>query len=717
VNATLARLTRLTAGPQPAGDGTLLDAFLAGDQEAFAVLVRRHAGLVFATCRRVLRHQQDAEDAHQATFLVLARRAADVWPREAVASWLFGVAHRVALKARAARNRRLTREQPLQEVAGEERTRPDLDTAELVHRIVGKLPEVYRAAVVACDLEGLSRKEAAERLGWSEGTLSGRLARARELLANRLRRHGLSLPAGGLAALAATERASADMLQATIELATGAAASAPPAIVALTEGVVRSMGLLQLKAMAAAVLAACALGWGAFAASGAGAGDGSGQQTQSQTRGDPPPPVVAQPTDPPSEPPPAPRPMIIPRIGLARRELGLLLQEIERASADKKANKDVMERFLARLRIVDQLLEPYDRPHEEKPPAKPASDLDRLKGAWRVVGLSEGGKAIPFDRLKGPVDFGVAPRLSPQDGKATLVNLTEPVSFFFGDDTLQMPFLEEGKVWKRRAFSFVIDEKKTPREITLFAANRPVGRGIYEFTPPAKTCQSCHEAPNNPALGGGPEAAFSKWFGLCAPGANAFPLGVRLAFSINGNRPPEKFDGPGVIRFDLARPARAASPRERLDRQGEELRGSQLALEKAQAEAAEARVRLKNAQARVRVADARLEEAKSLLKVAERNAAKPVPATEGNIIAVHVRLLTAAEKVIPVKATGHETVLEGLAHAAEDMAIKSEAVSVWVVRDKTILPVDVAGIRKGETKTNYVLMAGDRLFVQAKPNP
>src|SRR5258707_643248 len=82
--------------------------------------------------------------------------------------------------------------------------RTDFDLAEAVHRVVSTLPEVYRAAVVACDLQGLSRKEAAERLGWSEGTLSGRLARARELLARRFRRTGLTLPVGGLVAVFTT---------------------------------------------------------------------------------------------------------------------------------------------------------------------------------------------------------------------------------------------------------------------------------------------------------------------------------------------------------------------------------------------------------------------------------------------------------------------------------------------------------------------------------
>jgi RNA polymerase sigma factor (sigma-70 family) len=678
VNATIARLTRLTAAAPPAGDGTLLDAFLAGDQEAFAVLVRRHAGLVFATCRRVLRHQQDAEDAFQATFLVLARRAADVWPREAVASWLFGVAHRVALKARAARNRRLTREQPLQEVVGLEPPPPEFDSAELVHRVIGKLPEVYRAAVVACDLEGLSRKEAAARLGWSEGTLSGRLARARELLANRLRRHGLSLPAWGLAAFAATESASAETVQTAIKLATGAAASAPPAVVALTEGVVRSMGVVKVKAMAAVVVAACALGWGAFAASGAGAGDQSGTEpAQSQGANNPPALASAKPAEPP----------------------------------------------------------------KPKPAAKPTSDLDRLKGTWRVVGMSEGGKAIPFDRLKGPVDFGVVPLLSPQDGKATLVNLTEPVTFFFGDGTLQMPFLEEGKVWKRRPFSFGIDEKKAPREITLFAANRPVGRGIYEFTAPARACQSCHEAPNNPAFGGGLGRPSNEVLGLCGPAMEkrrfVWTDGLRLAISIDGKR-PTKFGGPGVIVFDLCRaaagptPAAPKTPAEaqqklallaiEVERARIESDQANVGLREAEAQVEVARAHLAQAQAIVAMWSAKVEQARARLAAAQKAAAdarkpKPTPAKEGEAFTVHVRPLTAAEKVIRVKATGKESVLEGLTYAAEDMAIKSDAVSVWVVRDKAVLPVDLAAIRKGDAKTNYSLKPGDQLFVQARPNP
>ncbi|HJZ53694.1 MAG TPA: sigma-70 family RNA polymerase sigma factor, partial [Gemmataceae bacterium] len=195
----LNRLVQAATDPAPATDSELLDGFLTSHSEpAFESLVRRHGPMVLAVCRRVLRHREDAEDAFQATFLILARRAADVWPRDAVGSWLYGVAHRVALKARTVRARRLTREQPLDENPPATSTElPPPDLAEVIDRAVRKLPEVYRVAVVACDLEGLTRKAAAEQLGWKEGTLSGRLARARQLLASRLRKAGLVLPAGG----------------------------------------------------------------------------------------------------------------------------------------------------------------------------------------------------------------------------------------------------------------------------------------------------------------------------------------------------------------------------------------------------------------------------------------------------------------------------------------------------------------------------------------
>ncbi len=283
MNQLLTRLTRAAGESCHRSDGQVLDTFIANQNEpAFAVLVERHGPMVLAVCRRILRHQQDAEDAFQATFLVLARRAASVWPRDAVGSWLYGVAQRVAMKARATRARRLGREQPLDESVQPLASDPPLsDLAELLDRAIRKLPEVYRAAVVACDLEGRSRKDAAEQLGWKEGTLSGRLARARELLAVRLRRAGLTLPAGGVAAVLGgggmSEAVSSRMLERVVSFVVGTPAvgvSAP--VAALTEGVVRSMFLMKLKMAGVAILASCAIGFGVWGSAGAGDGPGVG---------------------------------------------------------------------------------------------------------------------------------------------------------------------------------------------------------------------------------------------------------------------------------------------------------------------------------------------------------------------------------------------------------------------------------------------------------
>src|SRR3954466_8467166 len=140
MNRTLASLTR-AAAPQPA-DGPLLDAFVAGrDPGAFDGLVRRHGPMVLAVGLRVLRHRQDAEDAFQATFLVLARRAADVWPRDAVGAWLYGVACRVAWKARTTRTRRQAREHALAaNPPAPASSPPEPDLAEAIDRAMRKLP-------------------------------------------------------------------------------------------------------------------------------------------------------------------------------------------------------------------------------------------------------------------------------------------------------------------------------------------------------------------------------------------------------------------------------------------------------------------------------------------------------------------------------------------------------------------------------------------------
>src|SRR5262249_27883019 len=193
-------------------DGQLLGCFLSQqDDTAFAALVRRHGPMVWGVCRRVLRNYHDAEDAFQATFLVLVRKAAAVDPREMVANWLYGVARQTALKARSVAARRKERERQVVEMPEMAAEGQEVwhDLQRLLDQELSRLPGKYRVPIVLCDLEGQTRKEAARQLGWPEGTVAGRLATARKMLARRLARHGLAVCGASLAAVLAQNAASA----------------------------------------------------------------------------------------------------------------------------------------------------------------------------------------------------------------------------------------------------------------------------------------------------------------------------------------------------------------------------------------------------------------------------------------------------------------------------------------------------------------------------
>src|SRR5262249_45036987 len=150
-----------------------------GDQAAFAELVARHGACVWAVCRRVLGQDQDAEDAFQAVFLILGRKAGAIRKRESVGSWLHGVAYRTAMKVRRAAGRRQAREKRAG-AAAREPPPPEQAAARELQRLLdeelARLAEKYRAPFVLCCLEGLTRVEAARELGWAEGTVSSRLA-------------------------------------------------------------------------------------------------------------------------------------------------------------------------------------------------------------------------------------------------------------------------------------------------------------------------------------------------------------------------------------------------------------------------------------------------------------------------------------------------------------------------------------------------------------
>jgi RNA polymerase sigma-70 factor (ECF subfamily) len=276
-NGVIQHLHRVALGHDGAGlsDGQLLERFLDGrDEAAFAALVRRHGPMVWGVCRRVLGHEQDAEDAFQAAFLVLARKAGSIAARELLAGWLYGVACNTARKARAVADRRRARER--QVAARDEPAAPTPDPLDdvrpLLDRVLSGLPDKYRLPVVLCDLEGKTHKEAARQLGWPVGTLSGRLVRARRRLAGRLARHGLAPAAGAGAVLLAHGGASAAVPAGLVSSAARAAgllaAGRAPGLVAdqvltLMEGTLKAMLAAKLKAAAGVILAALMLAAGA----------------------------------------------------------------------------------------------------------------------------------------------------------------------------------------------------------------------------------------------------------------------------------------------------------------------------------------------------------------------------------------------------------------------------------------------------------------------
>jgi RNA polymerase sigma factor (sigma-70 family) len=238
-------------------DGELLEAFVARrDGACFEALVRRHGPMVLGVCQRVLRDPHDAEDAFQAVFLVLVRKAAAI-PRAAVGNWLYGVAYRTALNARRAAARRRAKER-----TGDDMPHPTTAPADpwpelrpLLDDELSRLPDKYRSAVVLCDIEGLTRAEAAHQLGVPAGTVSGRLTTARRMLAARLTRRGLTLPAAGLGVLLPQVSAPtvspalhAAAVRAGEAVAAGTAAGAvAPQITGLADGVGRGLSFAKWK--------------------------------------------------------------------------------------------------------------------------------------------------------------------------------------------------------------------------------------------------------------------------------------------------------------------------------------------------------------------------------------------------------------------------------------------------------------------------------------
>lgn len=252
-------------------DTELLRRFVTAQEEAaFEALVQRHGPMVLSVCRYVVQNANDAEDAFQATFLVFVRRAAAIRKPELLGNWLYGVAYRVAARARSQAARRRDREKREVEVMVTPPRWEDNEWRPILHEELNHLPEKYRAPLVLCYLQGKTNEEAANLLAWPIGTVKGRLSRARELLRKRLTRRGVTLSASVLATalmpcansaavpvalLDATVRSA--MLVAAGHLAT-AGVSVP--VAALTKGVLQTMLLTRLTTVCGLVVGIGLLG-------------------------------------------------------------------------------------------------------------------------------------------------------------------------------------------------------------------------------------------------------------------------------------------------------------------------------------------------------------------------------------------------------------------------------------------------------------------------
>ena len=259
------RMSRLPEAPD---DGQLLSAFVERrDESAFALMVQRHGPLVYGVCRRWLRESADVEDAFQATFLVLVRRAGTIARPQQLGNWLYGVALRTARK-QGFRNLRIRRREEqrgnLASLSVHHRE-SNLDLGMVLDEELRRLPQKYRLPILLCHAQGLSRREASEIIGCPEGTLSARLARAAQLLRRRLTSRGFA-PAVGLTCLApAAPAVPAELVRSTVQAAVPYLLQpvlASARAVTLAEGVLHMLYAKRVSMLLASVFVVTALGAG-----------------------------------------------------------------------------------------------------------------------------------------------------------------------------------------------------------------------------------------------------------------------------------------------------------------------------------------------------------------------------------------------------------------------------------------------------------------------
>jgi RNA polymerase sigma factor (sigma-70 family) len=297
-------------------EGELIERFVrARDESAFEALMARHGPMVLGVCRQMLRNSHDVDDAFQATFLVLVRKAGTLRRCDLLGNWLYGVAHRVASRSRSLSARRLAQvphgQETIDTLDAHEKSRrfepttPIPEPRPWLHEELGRLPEKYRIPVVLCYFEGLTHDEAARRLGCPLGTVKGRLTRARALLSRRLTHRGVTLSATALAAelaASATQAAVPDSLAYVTLKAAQAVARAADGVLAdtctvslpaltLAEGVSHAMNMTQVRAVALPLLVLGTVTAGVV---------GATFYAQQDSQANPPVPVASVPAEPPA---------------------------------------------------------------------------------------------------------------------------------------------------------------------------------------------------------------------------------------------------------------------------------------------------------------------------------------------------------------------------------------------------------------------------------
>jgi RNA polymerase sigma factor (sigma-70 family) len=454
-------------------DGQLLERFLAGREEAaFEALVRRHGPMVLGVCRRILGNLHDAEDAFQVTFLVLARRSAAVRPRDMVANWLYGVAYRTALKARVACARRRKYEGQMRAMSRPTFAEsPDLqDLRPLLDQELERLPGEYRSAVVLCDLEGRTKREAARQLNVLEGTLSSRLARGRALLRTRLVRRGVEPSAGCLTAALAHQTASAapraSLVASTIKAGLFAAAGQTAAsglisanAATLMEGMVKAMIWDRLKTPMAVLVATSLIGLSAgFGVFCTRAADPAGTTKQAEPKKE----STATPmqkgdVDLVKERVPTPQPLILALVGLDKKERIAVRFPMRRA--DGSDGVATMYYDLAKVKASEaggKAITSEAIPRLLKEAALAVVALDGREIDPRYLGLLKEGTLVfimpqpePEPPQPPPAREPVAPPPAPPAPNEGLNSVEYRVPVKANDDTYFVRFVDSGTVESR----------------------------------------------------------------------------------------------------------------------------------------------------------------------------------------------------------------------------------------------------------------------------